>query len=268
MKTLKFNHQLAQMIISGKKTSTWRINDEKNLSVDDDVLVVDKVDRVDKSSWLIIGTAHINQILAKRLGEINNADFAGHETYASKDEMMATFRGYYGDDINEKTTVKIVLFDFHPKKPRLWQNSLDTAPLNVTEVKLFTDGGSRGNPGPSASGYVVLDMNDKLMYEGGLYLGITTNNQAEYRALKIGLEEASKRGAKIVYVYMDSMLVVNQMKGIYKIKNADIIPLQKEISQLASTFQQVTYTHVPRELNKLADSMVNEILDAEPIDSR
>ena len=268
MKTLKFNHQLASMIISGQKTSTWRINDEKNLSVDDEIQIVDKVDRIDKSTWTVIGTARINQILAKRLGQINNEDFEGHEEYSSKEEMINTFKGYYGEDINENTAVKIVQFTFYPTKLRFWNNNADETPINITEVKLFTDGGSRGNPGPSASGYVVLDMKDHLMYEGGVYLGITTNNQAEYRALKIGLEEAKRRGAKIVNVFMDSMLVVNQMKGLYKIKNADIIPVQKDISELARSFERVTYTYIPRELNKLADSMVNEILDSEPIDSR
>lgn len=130
-----------------------------------------------------------------------------------------------------------------------------------TEVKLYTDGGSRGNPGPSASGYVLLDMNDKVLIKRGVYLGITTNNQAEYRALKFGLEEAQKMGAEQVDIYMDSLLIVNQMTGKFKIKNRELLPIHEAIKALAKTFKHVSYTHVPRELNKLADAMVNKALD-------
>lgn len=136
----------------------------------------------------------------------------------------------------------------------------------LTEIKVYTDGGSRGNPGPSASGYVLLDMQDELLFKGGLYLGVTTNNQAEYQALKLGLEEAFKRQAQIVHVYMDSLLVINQMKGTFKIKNRDLWPIYEAIKANISRFREVTFTHVPRELNKQADAMVNEILDSTNLD--
>jgi ribonuclease HI len=132
----------------------------------------------------------------------------------------------------------------------------------IVKAKLYADGGSRGNPGPSASGYVLLDMNDKIIVENGLYLGVTTNNQAEYTALKIGLEEALKRGIQVLSVYLDSMLVVNQMKGIFKIKNHDLLAIHLSVKEHAQHFKKITYTHVPRELNKLADAMVNQVLDA------
>ncbi len=130
-------------------------------------------------------------------------------------------------------------------------------------IKLYGDGGSRGNPGPSASGYVLLDTQDNIIFKGGVYLGITTNNQAEYRALKFGLEEAQKRGVQEVAVHMDSLLVINQMKGIFKVKNRDLWPIHEAIKELAAQFKKVTYTHVPREFNKLADAEVNTTLDAE-----
>jgi ribonuclease HI len=94
-----------------------------------------------------------------------------------------------------------------------------------------------------------------------VYLGVTTNNQAEYTALKLGLEEAVSLNARIVHVYMDSMLVVNQMKGIFKIKNRDLWPIHSAIKTLAENFEKVVYTHVPRELNKAADAAVNRALD-------
>lgn len=130
------------------------------------------------------------------------------------------------------------------------------------EIKLYADGGSRGNPGPSAGGFVLLDMEDNELVSSGKYLGITTNNQAEYHSLKGGLEAARKMQVQIVHVYMDSQLVVNQMLGIYKIKNRDLWPIHQAIKDLVTSFKKVTFTHVPRELNKLADAMVNETLDS------
>jgi ribonuclease HI/pterin-4a-carbinolamine dehydratase len=131
------------------------------------------------------------------------------------------------------------------------------------QIKLYADGGSRGNPGPSASGYVLMDMDDSIIFKSGVYLGITTNNQAEYQALKYGLEEAQKLGAREVDVFMDSLLVINQMKGIFKVKNRDLWPIHESIKELVGFFKKVRFTHVPRELNKLADAEVNETLDAE-----
>jgi pterin-4a-carbinolamine dehydratase len=132
---------------------------------------------------------------------------------------------------------------------------------SIKEIKLYADGGSRGNPGPSASGYVLLDMSDNIILEGGVYLGVTTNNQAEYKALKFALQDAQKLQARTVHVFMDSLLVVNQLTGKFKIRNRDLWPIHDDIKQLAKTFKQVNYTHVPREYNKLADGMVNKTLD-------
>ena len=129
------------------------------------------------------------------------------------------------------------------------------------KIKLFTDGGSRGNPGPSASGFVILDMEDNVLADKGVYLGVTTNNQAEYTALKLGLEACHKIGAREVEVYMDSLLVINQMNGIFKIKNRDLWPIHDAIKQQAKSFDKVSFSHVPREFNKLADAAVNRALD-------
>jgi len=128
-------------------------------------------------------------------------------------------------------------------------------------AKLYADGGSRGNPGPSASGYVVLDLDDKIIVDEGVYLGITTNNQAEYIALKLGLEAALKLNIHELDVFMDSLLVINQMKGIFKVKNRDLWPIHSSIKDLSEKFNKISFTHVPRELNKLADSAVNRALD-------
>jgi len=151
--------------------------------------------------------------------------------------------------------------EIYEKKMQLREN-IPQASGDSMEVKLYGDGGSRGNPGPSAGGFVILNMQDQILHESGKYLGITTNNQAEYQSLQGGLEAAVKMGCQIVHVHMDSLLVINQMKGIYKVKNRDLWPIHEAIKKLVPEFKLVTFTHVPREFNKLADGMVNKTLDS------
>ncbi len=130
-----------------------------------------------------------------------------------------------------------------------------------THVIAYTDGGSRGNPGPSASGFVIIADDETVICEGGAYLGRTTNNVAEYQAVYLALEKAQELGATDVEVRLDSQLVANQMNGLYKIKHPDLIPINARINELARQFNRVSYTHVRREYNTLADGMVNKILD-------
>jgi ribonuclease HI/pterin-4a-carbinolamine dehydratase len=142
------------------------------------------------------------------------------------------------------------------------QAEVDADPAAHPEkVKIFADGGSRGNPGPSASGFVILDEEDNVLVDEGVYLGVTTNNQAEYTALKLALDKCRRMGVKEVKVYMDSLLVVNQMIGIFKVKNRDLWPIHDAIKQLVTGFRKVEFSHVPREFNKLADAAVNRALD-------
>lgn len=135
--------------------------------------------------------------------------------------------------------------------------------LQLSEAKLFTDGGSRGNPGPSATGYVILDMDDNVVKKEGVYLGIATNNQAEYKALQAGLEAALAIGVTKVHVYMDSMLVVSQVNGAWKVKHQEMVPLHQAVRALVDRFEKVTVEYVPRAMNHIADAMVNECLDAQ-----
>lgn len=133
---------------------------------------------------------------------------------------------------------------------------------DLSHVIIYSDGGSRGNPGPSASGFVILNDQEHVIHEGGMYLGITTNNLAEYHGVRLGLEKALEMGAKTVDFRMDSMLVVNQMNGIYTIKNRELWPINERIHELVGKFDKVTFSHVRREFNQLADGMVNKILNA------
>ena len=139
----------------------------------------------------------------------------------------------------------------------------DAKEATYERIIAYTDGGSRGNPGPSAAGFVLLDIGETVVREGGAYLGITTNNVAEYQAVYLALEEALSLGATEVTLRLDSQLVVNQMNGLYKVKNVDLRPIHERIKELAAKFDKVTYSHVLREYNQLADGMVNKILDKE-----
>lgn len=131
------------------------------------------------------------------------------------------------------------------------------------KVIINADGGSRGNPGPSASGFVIQDETGEVVLEaGGRFLGITTNNQAEYRAVLFALERAKELGVEEVVFRLDSLLVVNQMKGIFKVKNKDLWPIYQEIKKLCNEFKRVEFFHVLREYNKLADAEANRLMDA------
>lgn len=132
--------------------------------------------------------------------------------------------------------------------------------MKYEHVKVFTDGGSRGNPGPSASGIVLLTPQDELIEAFGVYLGETTNNQAECKAVLFAIEAALKHGAKKIDFYMDSMLVCKQLLGQYKIKNEALKPIYEDIWAYTKDLE-VTYTHVYREFNKAADEQVNIAID-------
>ncbi len=150
------------------------------------------------------------------------------------------------------------------KQEELIDNSIKKTKVTASEgggVVIYADGGSRGNPGPSASGFVIMDKNQSIIARGGEYLGITTNNQAEYHGVRLGLEKALELGLKTVDFCLDSMLVVNQMNGVYMIKNRDLWPINERIRDLMSQFDSVTYRHVPRDMNQLADGEVNKTLD-------
>lgn len=147
------------------------------------------------------------------------------------------------------------------KKEELISKDVVSA-TDTSQVIIYSDGGSRGNPGPSASGFIIMDARENVIHEGGMYLGITTNNQAEYHGVRLGLEKALEIGAKTVDFRLDSLLVVNQLNNIYQIKNRELWPINERVRELLTKFDKVTFTHVKREFNQLADGMVNKILNA------
>jgi ribonuclease HI len=130
------------------------------------------------------------------------------------------------------------------------------------KVFIWTDGACRGNPGPASTGIAArLSVEGELIYQSGTYLGITTNNQAEYRAVLEALVWAKKNGYTEVEMRMDSLLVVNQLKGIFKVKNRDLWPIYQEIKDRLDEFTGAQFSHVLREYNREADAAANRVLD-------
>jgi ribonuclease HI len=130
------------------------------------------------------------------------------------------------------------------------------------KARLFTDGGSRGNPGPAAYGFVLESEDGHVLATRGETIGVATNNVAEYRGLIAGLETAVARAVGELEVISDSELLVNQMRGDYKVKNEALRELHAEATALADRLGKVRYTAVRREHNELADGLVNDALDA------
>lgn len=129
-------------------------------------------------------------------------------------------------------------------------------------ARLFTDGGARGNPGPAAFGYVLEADDGTVLDARGEAIGVATNNVAEYRALVAGLEKALQVGIEELEVVSDSELLVKQMRGEYRVKNAALRELSLAAARLGREIGTVRYTAVRREANELADRLVNEALDA------
>jgi ribonuclease H / adenosylcobalamin/alpha-ribazole phosphatase len=130
------------------------------------------------------------------------------------------------------------------------------------KARLSTDGGSRGNPGPAAYGYVLESEDGHVLAAEGETIGVATNNVAEYRGLIAGLERAVDVGVTELEVVSDSELLVNQMRGDYKVKNETLRGLVAEAHDLADRLPKVSYTAVRREHNELADRLVNDALDS------
>ncbi len=128
-------------------------------------------------------------------------------------------------------------------------------------IKIFTDGGSRGNPGNAACAFVVLE-DEKVVYFDSAYLNQVTNNFAEYAGLIMALKYLVKAGINEVSAYLDSELVVKQLNGEYKVKDENIKKHYDQIVELKKSFKSVSFNHVRREENKLADKLVNIVLDA------
>lgn len=129
-------------------------------------------------------------------------------------------------------------------------------------LDIYTDGGARGNPGPSGIGVVIKENNENIA-TFARYIGEGTNNQAEYEAVVLGLEEAKKINADELNFFIDSELVVNQLNRKYKVKDSKLGSLFVKAWNLTMNFKSVNFIHIPREKNSEADALVNQALDAQ-----
>ena len=145
-----------------------------------------------------------------------------------------------------------------------------TSARSATEGRciIYTDGGARGNPGPAAAAGVIIGADGSVLAEVTDYLGTTTNNVAEYKALIMTLRRALELGCHRVAVKMDSELVVKQLSGEYRVKDEKMVSLHAEVRRLLSRFAGQTVEHVARASNKRADKLVNDVLDAREMSLR
>ena len=131
----------------------------------------------------------------------------------------------------------------------------------MERLTVWVDGASRGNPGPAGIGILIKGQSGIDEIKFSRYIGEATNNQAEYRALIMALEESAKLGAVHPDIRMDSELVVRQVQGSYKTRNAKLKPLLQRVKQLLTGFQSFTITHIPRQQNRIADALANQAID-------
>jgi ribonuclease HI len=126
------------------------------------------------------------------------------------------------------------------------------------KVFIYTDGASKGNPGPAAIGAVIKDAEDRIIGTISQYIGVTTNNQAEYQALIAATEKAISLGAREIVIYSDSELMVSQINGHYRVKNSGLLPLFRKVGALRGTLDSFFISYVPREHNAEADRLANK----------
>ncbi|MCU0680147.1 MAG: ribonuclease HI family protein [Planctomycetes bacterium] len=131
----------------------------------------------------------------------------------------------------------------------------------MSKLITYTDGGARGNPGPSGIGAVIYNEEKKIVATISKFLGEGTNNQAEYKALIVALEKAKELGATELQCFLDSELVVKQLNREYKVKDQDLAQLFLKVYNLSLNFKKIIFTHVRREFNKEADKLANEAMD-------
>jgi ribonuclease HI len=124
--------------------------------------------------------------------------------------------------------------------------------------QLYTDGASKGNPGPAGAGWILINERDSILVKDSKFLGVATNNEAEYEALILGLENAISLGIQEIKIHMDSELLVRQLTGLYRVKNPRLAIYFQQVRDLLNKFSSYDIIHIPREQNREADAMANE----------
>lgn len=183
-------------------------------------------------------------------------------------DTVRAFRGVSREHLGQMLEALAARLSAQAGEPSKAPGPVEAAP-SVTEegkgpyprLRLFTDGAARGNPGPSGAGAVLVEPGGQVVARLGKYLGVQTNNHAEYTALLLGLQHAKVLGARELEVFLDSELIVRQLGGSYQVRSATLKPLYEEALRLLRDFSKVKVTHVPREENSAADEMSNRAID-------
>jgi len=145
---------------------------------------------------------------------------------------------------------------------KMFENATSSFRETANSATVYIDGASRGNPGPSGIGYYIVDDHGNMVRRGGEFIGFATSRVAEYNALRCGVRQALELGFESVRFVSDSLMVINQMNGIFKIKNKDVMPIYNEIRTMLKEFKAVAFTHVPRLQNSAADKEANLAIDS------
>lgn len=146
-------------------------------------------------------------------------------------------------------------------KPKLRQIGGEQVAPESDTATVYTDGASRGNPGPSGIGYYIIGADGRELKRGGEFLGMSNSRLAEYYGLKEGIEQAIELGLKRVSFVSDNLMMVNQMNGVYKVKNQDLMQVYFDVLELLKKLESYSFTHVPRSQNKEADAEANRVID-------
>lgn len=160
-----------------------------------------------------------------------------------------------GINLNEATMSVLEI-----ERGEVHQNKISARGV-ANSATVYVDGASRGNPGPAGIGYYIVGENGQMVKRGGEFIGFATSRVAEYYAMKEGIEQAIELGFKSVRFVADSLMVINQLNGIFQVKNKDIVPIYRDIQGLLGKFDVVAFTHVPRLQNATADKEANLAID-------
>ncbi len=160
-----------------------------------------------------------------------------------------------GINLNEATMSVLEI-----ERGEVHQNKISARGV-ANSATVYVDGASRGNPGPAGIGYYIVGENGQMVKRGGEFIGFATSRVAEYYAMKEGIEQAIELGFKSVRFVADSLMVINQLNGIFQVKNKDIMPIYRDIQALLGKFDVVAFTHVPRLQNTAADKEANLAID-------
>jgi ribonuclease HI len=177
---------------------------------------------------------------------------------AREEPLSATLQAFPGIKREHLTRLleRLAASEEEPRPPPAAE-----APSTLQRVRVYSDGAARGNPGPSGAGAVLVEPSGQVVERLGKFLGVQTNNYAEYMGLILGLKRARELGVREVEVFADSELLIRQLGGSYQVKSQSLRPLYEEALKLLNDFSRVKLVHVPREMNSAADEMSNRAID-------